>query len=220
MTRLALTLALALLLTGCGDAPSSVVYPHAIVNRGVSQAALQAMAHGASPKDGQLVLAGADVLRDTNPPRAVLHFAAEVGLTERQAQIVAHEVSHLTARLLGVPDRTHETDGGVIRGGSMRRALIVIALTDRDRANVDAQTWDPVGGSRTFTVELSPTGLTPATHRWCSWAMPDADFLACRAKFASLEYPLAHFEEWDMDSNRQRPGALLAALGLKPLNLR
>lgn len=118
MTRAVLAIAL-LVFAGCGsDAPSSVVYPHAIVNRAVSQAAFRAMSHEAAPAD-QLVLGGADVLRDTDPPRSVLHFASEVGLTERQARVVAHETSHLTVKLLRtceprLADKTHELDGGVI----------------------------------------------------------------------------------------------------------
>ena len=114
-TIFALGATLGLLVASCSDTPAttSVIYPHAIVNRSVSQAALRAMAHNAP--NGGPILAGADVLRDTNPPRAVLYFAAEVGLTERQAHIVGHELSHVVAKLLGVRDRTHEADGGVIR---------------------------------------------------------------------------------------------------------
>lgn len=91
-----------------GDDPASYVYPHAIVNLHVEAEALRIMAHSeATP-----ILAGSDVLRDVDPPRAVFHFSADVGLTGKQARIIAHELSHVTAKLLRIPDRTHETDLG------------------------------------------------------------------------------------------------------------
>ena len=95
-----------------GTEPVSVVYPHAIVNLNVSDEALALMPRVHETPEGFAPIASSDVLRDVTPPRPVLYLSAKTGLTETQARIVAHELSHLTAKLLGVPDRTHETDGG------------------------------------------------------------------------------------------------------------
>ena len=48
------------------------------------------------------------VLRDTEPPRAILYFARCLRLTEAQTEVIAHEVSHVMAQALRItPDPTH-----------------------------------------------------------------------------------------------------------------
>jgi len=91
--------------------PTSIVYPHAIVNLNVSDAAFALLPKGSEPTDGP-VLAASDVLRDVDPPRAVFYFHERSGVTEALGRLVAHEVSHVVPKLLGVPDRTHDKDGG------------------------------------------------------------------------------------------------------------
>lgn len=90
------------------DAPASFPYPHAIVNR-VTDEALRLMA-----RQDANILAEATVLRDGPEPVAVLHFSERLGFSDHQLRVLAHELSHATAQLLRLPDRTHDTDGGVI----------------------------------------------------------------------------------------------------------
>lgn len=84
--------------------PITVRCPHAIVNGNVSDDALALLAHG----DERQTWARSGVLRDTDPPVAVFHFAARCGFSPRQLRILAHEASHVAAALLGIEDRTHE----------------------------------------------------------------------------------------------------------------
>jgi len=100
----------------------------------------------------------------------------------------------------------------------VKRLLLVLPAIDRDRANQDALQWDPTGGTRSFTVGLSSTGLEPATHFWASSVVSDAACAAIAAKVAT-DYPLARCEEWDIDADPQRPNALLAELGLRRLGM-
>ncbi len=46
-------------------------------------------------------------------PTATVWFGAGLGLNDRQAHAVAHEMSHLVAKLLRRKDTTHAVDGGV-----------------------------------------------------------------------------------------------------------
>lgn len=90
--------------------PISIAYPHATVNLHVSQEALTLMRHEPIPVWEQW--AASTVLRDGESPRAILHLTDRSKFTDEQARGMAHELSHLTAMLLGIPDRTHEQDGG------------------------------------------------------------------------------------------------------------
>jgi len=90
----------------------SIVYPHAIVNLNVSDEALALMPGAHQAPEGFAAIAAADVLRDTLNPRPVLYLSSRTGMTEAQARIVAHELSHVTAKLLKIADRTHDVDGG------------------------------------------------------------------------------------------------------------
>ena len=92
-------------------APVHIVYPHAIVNLNVSDEALALLPKGREPLDGP-VLAASDVLLDTPDPRPVFYFHERSGVTEALGRLVAHELSHVTAKLLRIPDRTHDADGG------------------------------------------------------------------------------------------------------------
>lgn len=60
--------------------------------------------------------AAATVTRERGRLRAIVYFSNRVGLTDCQATVVAHETSHVVAKLLDVvPDPTHATDGGSVR---------------------------------------------------------------------------------------------------------
>ena len=45
-------------------------------------------------------------------PTATIWFAERLDLTDTQAHAVAHEMSHLIAKLLKREDTTHDVDGG------------------------------------------------------------------------------------------------------------
>lgn len=90
--------------------PLPIVYPHATVNLYVSQEAVTLMRQEPVPVWDNW--AASTVLRDAETPRSILHLTEHSGFTEQQARGIAHELSHLTAMLLGIPDRTHEQDGG------------------------------------------------------------------------------------------------------------
>ena len=55
------------------------------------------------------------MLRDTPDPRPVFYFHERSGVTEALGRLVAHEVSHVVPKLLGIPDRTHDVDNGIVR---------------------------------------------------------------------------------------------------------
>lgn len=84
--------------------PLTVRYPHAIVNGNVSDEAMTLLGRG----DEREAWARSGVLRDTDPPSAVFHFATRLGLSEHQLRVIAHEASHVTAQLLGIDDQTHD----------------------------------------------------------------------------------------------------------------
>ncbi len=94
-----------------------------------------------------------------------------------------------------------------------RRVIIVVPAADRDRANGVAQTMQPVGGERTFTVGLSATGLEPWTHYWCSVALREAEWQAAQAQLAA--FPGAGLLPWDMDGDPGLPDRELAARALR-----
>ena len=50
----------------------------------------------------------------------------------------------------------------------VHRIVIVVPAARQAAANALARQIDPVGGDKTFTVPLSPTGALPATHYWCA----------------------------------------------------
>lgn len=115
---LAAALVAIVVLTACGQDPFVVDYgataddprPLATVVNRASDDALEVMtgAPGAA--------AAATVLDELGRRRAVVYFSARVGLTDCQATVIAHELSHVVADLLGVPeDPTHASDGGRVR---------------------------------------------------------------------------------------------------------
>lgn len=93
--------------------PTSIAFPHAIVNLRVTQEALDLIQRGFGREPEGVNRAASGVLRSGPTPVSVLYFTDRSAITDNAAYEVAHEVSHLTARLLGIPDRTHEKDGGV-----------------------------------------------------------------------------------------------------------
>lgn len=86
--------------------PVTFRYPHAIVNGNVSDEAMTLLGRG----DEREAWARSGVLRDTDPPVSVFHFATRLGLSDRQLRVIAHEASHVTAQLLGIEDRTHDAE--------------------------------------------------------------------------------------------------------------
>ena len=89
----------------------TVNYPHARVNINVTQQALRGMAMQSEYPEGEIVWEGARVNYEQHAV-ATLFFPAALGLTEFQAKAIGHGLSHLTAQLTKMPDRTHEKDGG------------------------------------------------------------------------------------------------------------
>lgn len=92
--------------------------------------------------------------------------------------------------------------------------LVIIRAEDRGRANVDALQWDPVGGDRSFTAGLSPTGIEPPTHYWANPVTADATHDAIAA-FAAASYPNCRVVRWNDETEPGRPDAVLAELGLQ-----
>ena len=85
----------------------SIVYPHARVNLNVAPATLAILGRQ------EHVLAASTILADGGIP--VFYLSADLGLSEKQARVIAHELSHVAARMLKIEDRTHDVDEGVIR---------------------------------------------------------------------------------------------------------
>src|SRR5437016_5165644 len=52
-----------------------------------------------------------------------------------------------------------------------QRQIIVVTAAVAATLNAHAKLVDTVGGEKTFTAGLSPTGTLPATHFWCNWQM-------------------------------------------------
>ena len=89
--------------------PLTIAYPHAVVNLHVTQEAVDLLKRGYG---GEAAEEGTWASSTVVLGRAVLHLNDRSKITLEQARGLAHELSHITAKLLGIKDRTHEKDGG------------------------------------------------------------------------------------------------------------
>jgi len=62
--------------------------------------------------------------------------------------------------------------------------IIVIPVDKRLAANLDADKVDKGKTSKTFTVELSKNGKSPATHLWCCWWLDDNEVVELKKDFS------------------------------------
>lgn len=92
------------------------------------------------------------------------------------------------------------------------RYIIVVTAADAAIANAAAKTVDLVGGEKTFTSPLSPTGALPATHYWCNWAMTPAQATELSGKLDTL---LSSNRARAFDAVTTTPDQVLTTLGLK-----
>lgn len=94
------------------------------------------------------------------------------------------------------------------------RLIVVIAADAQAGANAFAKQIDVAGGERTFTSELSPTGRSPATHYWCSWAMKKGEHDGLRTRLRLL---VDSGKARVFDGNKLETGEILQQMGLKPV---
>ena len=94
-----------------GPARFTVTYPLVTVNGNLTAVELEALPSFAQREAGD-VLACSVVVRDQAPPRLVLHLSTDLGVTEHQGMVLAHELNHGLSQLHGVRDDTHLQDGG------------------------------------------------------------------------------------------------------------
>jgi hypothetical protein len=92
------------------------------------------------------------------------------------------------------------------------RLIIVVTEAIANQANTHGRAEDP--GGDPFTVQLSPTGAPPATHRWCSWALRPGQVASLNARFGALADG-ARVRVFN--GNQQTPEQVLAACGLQRL---
>lgn len=98
----------------------------------------------------------------------------------------------------------------------MHRAIIIVPAAARTAANTNARKVDPVGGERTFTVGLSPPGLLPPTHYWCSWAMTKQQWATIMAGYAFIDAQGTPTPAGRLyDANTWSPEQVLQATGLQ-----
>ena len=91
------------------------------------------------------------------------------------------------------------------------RLIIVQPSGASAMANVIAHSVDTIGGLLTFRVPLSPTGLPPATHFWCDWAMQLGDRSSLVSQLGTITALLApHI----FDAAAFIPDQVLTTLGL------
>jgi len=64
--------------------------------------------------------------------------------------------------------------------------IVVIQAQLQAAANAKALELDTLGGDRTFTQGLSPSGALPATHYWCDWTMLPGEEVPLRGKLANV----------------------------------
>ena len=72
----------------------------------------------------------------------------------------------------------------------------------RAAANTQALSVDTVGGAQTFRVPLSPTGLAPATHYWCDWALQPSEHTALALGAGRVQ---DHRRDKDKERRRHQP---------------
>ena len=93
------------------------------------------------------------------------------------------------------------------------RTLIVVPAADQDEANLHAAELGGPADLETFTGGLSPTGAPPATHYVCASAFTSAEREQVEALRAA--FPDAVLVDYDLDTEPERPEAVLAGLGLR-----
>lgn len=98
-----------------GPSRFTVTYPLVTVNGNLTAVELDALTARTAREPGPVLACGL-IVRDQMPPRLVLHLGADLGVTERQGRVIAHELNHGLSQLHGVYDQTHVIDGGVIAG--------------------------------------------------------------------------------------------------------
>jgi hypothetical protein len=98
-----------------------------------------------------------------------------------------------------------------------RRVLIIIPAEYQAVANQAALGFDETGGDRTFTVGLSADGQEPATHFWASIQMREETFQGV-SQLLPAQFPQAVMIEYNLDTERGRPGELLAEMGLMTIS--
>ncbi len=94
------------------------------------------------------------------------------------------------------------------------RLIIVIVASLQAQANTRATEVDPVGGSQTFTVGLSPSGNLPATHYWCNWQLLPDERVRLNNRIGSLGNAS---KVRIFDGNTTTTAQVLATTGLREL---
>lgn len=94
------------------------------------------------------------------------------------------------------------------------RQIIVVDARNQAAANTVSKQVDPIGGEKTFTVGLSPTGTAPPTHFWCSWAMTPAERDALHGGLTGL---IEAGRAWEFDAAQSTPAQVLATMGLQTI---
>lgn len=98
-----------------------------------------------------------------------------------------------------------------------RRVLFIVPAANQVAANQAATAFDPTGGSQTFTIGLSPTGLEPATHSWASISMRQGTFEAVE-QVIEQNFPTITMVEYDLDTEPNRPVEVAAGMGLQVIH--
>ena len=103
-----------------------------------------------------------------------------------------------------------------------QRLICVVTADLQAGANVHGKTVDPVGGEQAFTVPLSGTGMVPATHYWCDWALRPSDrtllsTLLMSLPLATLKVNIYELDDADPGRGVPSPTTVLQTLGLKPV---
>lgn len=93
--------------------------------------------------------------------------------------------------------------------------LIIFVTADKQAdANAAAKTVDPEGGEFTFIHGLSPNGLLPITHYWCSWTMTGNEKNNLQARLSNVR---PSNKVTVFDGNQVTPEQALAQMNLQPI---
>lgn len=98
-----------------------------------------------------------------------------------------------------------------------RRLLCIIPANLQAQANQRAKEVDTIGGERTFTAGLVPTGSTPGTaptHYWCGWWLTLPEWNAIKTKLDTAALRSAGVKFYD--GLTTTPDQALADSGLQP----
>lgn len=97
----------------------------------------------------------------------------------------------------------------------MTRLLIIIPASILDAVRAAAVAAFGDAAKTEFVPAGSPTGAKPATYYWLAGPFNDADYGIVQG--LATQFPTAHVESYDYDASPGRPAALLASMGLKPI---